>query len=316
MKIYRSLDQIEYNKKTIVSIGMFDGTHRAHREIIRKIVEKAKSIHGRSLVITFDPHPKEVVTGGKRQVDLLSTMNEKTEFFKKHGVDAVFIIPFTYEFSRLTFEEFYLTYIVRGVGVSGVVEGNNHQFGRDREAGMSQVVALGHKYDFTVETLPLMKEGDNVISSSTVRDFLRIGNIPVANRIQGFEYCFSGTVVRGHGRGKKLGYPTANIRLEEPKKLIPKIGVYAVHILVRGTWYNGMMSIGFNPTFSDVHERTTEVNIFDFDMDIYDDVVTVRCIERTRDEMKFNSVDELVAEMGRDKDYTQSILKNYKLINQ
>jgi len=316
MKIFRSLDQIEYSKKTIVSIGMFDGTHRAHREIINKIVEKAKAINGRSLVVTFDPHPKEVVTGGKRQVDLLSTMNEKMSFFVKNHVDAVFIIPFTYEFSRLTFEEFYLKYIIHGVGISGVVEGNNHQFGRDREAGMNQVIELGKQYDFTVETIPLLKDGDNVISSSTVRDFLRIGNIPVANRIQGFEYSFTGTVVRGHGRGKKLGYPTANIRLEEPKKLIPKIGVYAVHILVRGVWYNGMMSIGYNPTFDDVHERTTEVNIFDFDMDIYDDVVTVRCIERTRDEMKFNSVDELIAEMGRDKSQTKMILKKYKLINQ
>ena len=316
MKIFRSLDQIEYNKKTIVSIGMFDGTHRAHQEIINNIVEKAKAINGRSLVVTFDPHPKEVVTSGKRQVDLLSTVNEKMTFFEKNHVDAVFIIPFTYDFSRLTFEEFYLKYIIHGVGISGVVEGNNHQFGRDREAGMNQVSELGKQYDFSVETIPLLKEGENVISSSTVRDFLRIGNIPIANRILGFEYCFTGTVVRGHGRGKKLGYPTANIRLEEPKKLIPKIGVYAVHILVRGIWYDGMMSIGDNPTFDDVHERTTEVNIFDFDMDIYDDVVTVRCIERTRDEMKFNSVDDLITEMGRDKSQTKLILKKYKLINQ
>jgi riboflavin kinase/FMN adenylyltransferase len=316
MQVYRSLDQVEYNKKSAISIGMFDGTHRAHREIINKIVEKAKAIDGRSVVVTFDPHPKEIVSGGKRQIDLLSTLNEKMTFFEKHRVDTVFIIPFTYEFSRLTFKEFYLKYIIHGIGVSGVVEGYNHQFGRDREAGMNQVVELGLQYDFTVEAIPLMKEGENVISSSTVRDLLRIGNIPLANRIQGFEYNFTGTVVRGHGRGKKLGYPTANIRLEESKKLIPKIGVYAVHIMVRNTWYEGMMSIGYNPTFDDVHERTTEVNIFDFDMDIYDDIVTVRCIERTRDEMKFTSVDELVEEMGRDKEQTKLILKKYKLINQ
>lgn len=316
MQIYRSLEQVGYNKKSAVTIGMFDGTHRAHRAIINKIVEKAKAIDGRSVVVTFDPHPKEIVSGGKRQIDLLSTLNEKLTFFEKKQVDAVLIIPFTYEFSRLTFKEFYLKYIIHGIGVSGVVEGHNHQFGRDREAGMNQVMDLGAEYDFTVEAIPLMQEGENVISSSTVRDLLRIGNIPLANRIQGFEYNFTGMVVRGHGRGKKLGYPTANIRLEEPKKLIPKIGVYAVHIKVRNRWYDGMMSIGYNPTFDDVHERTTEVNIFDFDMDIYDDIVTVRCIERTRDEMKFTSVDALVLEMGRDKEQTKLILKNYTLINQ
>jgi riboflavin kinase/FMN adenylyltransferase len=154
-----------------------------------------------------------------------------------------------------------------------------------------------------------------MVSSSTVRGLLANGDIPTANFLLGYEYTFSGIVVRGHGRGKKLGYPTANIKIADPSKLIPKIGVYAVRILVRGRWYDGMMSIGYNPTFDDVHEMTTEVNIFEFDMDIYDDTVTVRCIERTRNEMKFNDVAELVAEMGRDKIQTQMILKNYTLIN-
>ncbi|MBI2429290.1 MAG: bifunctional riboflavin kinase/FAD synthetase [Ignavibacteriales bacterium] len=316
MQIYRSLQEVSYNKNSVLSIGMFDGVHRAHQEILKQIVEKAKAIRGRSVVITFDPHPKEIVSGGKKNVELLSTLNEKLYIFEKYGVDVVFIIPFTFEFSRLSFQEFYSKYVINGVGVAAVVEGFNHQFGRDREAGMNQIVEMGRVHNFSVEALSMMKEGDAVISSSTIRNLLNEGNIPLANAILGYEYSFTGTVVRGHGRGKKLGYPTANINLETPKKLVPKIGVYAVHILVRKEWYQGMMSIGFNPTFDDVHERTTEVNIFDFDMDIYDDVVTVKCIERTRNEMKFTSVDELVAEMGKDKIRTQQILKNYNLINQ
>lgn len=316
MLIWRSLHEVTYNKKSVVSIGMFDGVHRAHQEILKQIVEKASTIQGRSVVITFDPHPKEIVSGGKKNIELLSTANEKQYFFEKYGVDVVFIIPFTFEFSRLSFQEFYSKYIINGVGVAAIVEGFNHQFGRDREGGMNQIVELGRMHNFSVEALSLMKEGDAVISSSTIRNLLNEGNIPLANAVLGYEYSFTGTVVRGHGRGKKLGYPTANIKLDTPKKLIPKIGVYAVHILARKKWYWGMMSIGFNPTFDDVHERTTEVNIFDFDMDIYDDIVTVRCIERTRDEMKFTSVDDLVAEMGRDKVRTRQILKNYKLINQ
>lgn len=316
MQIYRSLPEVVYNKSSVLSIGMFDGLHRAHQEILMHVVKKAKMIQGRSVIVTFEPHPKEIVSQGKKKVELLSTLDEKLAFFEKFGIDAVFIIPFTFEFSRLSFTEFYSQYIINGIGIAAVIEGHNHQFGRDREGGIEQVVELGKEHNFSVEALPLMKEGDAVISSSTIRQLLHDGNIPVANKILGYEYSFTGTVVRGHGRGKKLGYPTANIKLDTPKKLVPKIGVYAVHIRVRGNWYRGMMSIGFNPTFDDVHERTTEVNIFDFDMDIYDDVVTVRCIERTRDEMKFSSVDDLVAEMGRDKVRTQQILNTYTLLNQ
>ena len=316
MQICRSFQEVTYNKNSVLSIGMFDGVHRAHQEILRQITEKSKAMQGRSVIITFDPHPKEIVSGGKKNVELLSTLDEKLHVFEKYGVDVVFIIPFTFEFSRLSFQEFYSKYVINGVGVAAVVEGFNHQFGRDREGGMSQIVELGRVHNFSVEALSLMKEGNAVISSSTIRKFLNEGNVPMANAVLGYEYSFSGTVVRGHGRGKKLGYPTANIKLDTPKKLVPKIGVYAVYILVRKKWYQGMMSIGFNPTFDDVHERATEVNIFDFDMDIYDDVVTVKCIERTRDEMKFASVNDLVTEMGMDKMRTQQILKNYKQINQ
>lgn len=312
----RSLGEISHNKNSIISVGMFDGVHRAHRAIINRVVEKAKISDGRSVIVTFDPHPKEIVAQGKVNIELLSTLQEKLEVFEKFGVGTVFIIPFTVEFSRLSFQQFYLTYLINGIGVSEVIEGFNHQFGRNREGGMNQVAELGRQHRFSVEAMPLMKEGEAAISSSTVRGLLHEGNIPFANKILGYEYHFTGTVVRGHGRGKKLGYPTANIRLDNPKKLVPKIGVYAVRILVRGIWYDGMMSIGYNPTFDDVHERTTEVNIFDFDMDIYDDVVTVRCIERTRDEKKFASVDQLITEMANDKITTQKILKNYKYINQ
>jgi riboflavin kinase/FMN adenylyltransferase len=316
MHIYRSLPEVVFNKNSVLSIGMFDGLHRAHQEILSHVVKRAEAIQGRSVIVTFEPHPKEIVSQGKNNVELLSTLNEKLSFFEKFGIDTVFIIPFTFEFSRLSFTEFYSQYIINGIGVAEVIEGYNHQFGRDREGGMDQIVELGKKHNFSVKALPLIKEGDAIISSSTIRQLLREGNIPTANKILGYEYSFSGVVVRGHGRGKKLGYPTANIKLDTPKKLVPKIGVYAVHIHVRGIWYHGMMSIGFNPTFDDVHERTTEVHIFDFDMDIYDDTVTVRCIERTRDEMKFSSVDDLVAEMGRDKLRTQQILHTYTLLNQ
>ncbi|MFZ4621568.1 MAG: bifunctional riboflavin kinase/FAD synthetase [Bacteroidota bacterium] len=313
--IVRSLDELPFDKNSVVTIGMFDGVHRVHQSIFSAVVEKAKKIAGRSVVVTFDPHPREVVSKGTKSVDLLSTLNEKLQMIERYGVDLVFIIPFTYEFSQLTFGEFYSKYIINGVGVSEVVEGFNHQFGRDREGGMNQIVELGKQHNFSVEAMAMVKDGDVVISSSSVRDSLLSGNIALANRLLGFEYSFTGMVVRGFGRGKQIGYPTANIKLDNPKKLAPQTGIYAVKILVEGVWYGGMMSIGHNPTFGDAQERTTEVNIFDFDKDIYDETVTVQVLDRTRSEKKFDSVDALVKEIDNDKITITKIVKHYKHIS-
>ncbi|MFA5833075.1 MAG: bifunctional riboflavin kinase/FAD synthetase [Bacteroidota bacterium] len=315
MKILRSLEEVKFDKNSVATIGMFDGVHRAHQSIVQKVVEKAKRINGRSVVVMFEPHPKEVVTHGKKIIDLLSTVNEKLQRIEKLGVDEVFIIPFTFEFSRLSFQEFYSKYIINGIGVTEVIEGFNHQFGRDREGGMNQVVELGRAHNFSVEAVAMMKESDVVISSSTVRDALLTGNVSLANRMLGYEYQFSGTVVRGFGRGKQLGYPTANIKLDNPKKLAPQVGIYAVKIEVEGLWYGGMMSIGHNPTFGDAQAQTIEVNIFHFDKDIYDETVTVACIERTRNEKKFDSVDALIKEIDNDKITITKILEQYKHIS-
>jgi riboflavin kinase / FMN adenylyltransferase len=315
MIINRSLTEVVKNKKTALSIGMFDGVHKAHQTIFSKAISTAAEIGGRSFLVTFDPHPREVVAKEPVRVEILTTLEEKLQLFEKYGIDEVFIVPFTYEFSRLSLEEFYSQYIIGAIGVSAVIEGYNHQLGRNREGSMLQVVDLGKKNNFTVETVSMMSDGENSISSSNIRNLLHAGEIRTANVMTGREYSFSGEVVRGYGRGKKLGYPTANILVDNPRKLVPKIGVYAVQILVQGNWFQGMMSIGHNPTFHEIHERTTEVNIFDFDKDIYGENVTVRCIERTRDEMKFLSVDDLVVEMGHDKTTTKQILEHYTLLS-
>ncbi|MFA6468998.1 MAG: bifunctional riboflavin kinase/FAD synthetase [Bacteroidota bacterium] len=315
MIIYRSLEEVQYDKQSVISIGMFDGVHLAHQSIIRQVVEKAGRVKGRSAVVTFEPHPRDVVSHGKKSIGILCTLDEKLQLIEKQGVDAVFVIPFTFDFSRLSFQEFYSTYIINGMGVSEVMEGFNHQFGRDREGGMNQVVELGKQHNFSVEALAMMKVRDVVISSSTIRDALLNGKVSLANSMLGYEYGFSGMVVRGFGRGKQLGYPTANIKLDNPKKIVPQTGIYAVRIQVEGRWYGGMMSIGHNPTFGDSQERTIEVNIFDFDKDIYDETVTVRCIERTRSEKKFNAVDELVSEMGNDKKMITKILEQHNQIS-
>jgi len=314
MKIYRSLQEVPFNGNSVVSIGMFDGVHKAHQQIIKLVVDQAKQRKGRSLLVTFFPHPKEVVSPDKT-IELLSTLKEKEQLFENYEVDSLFIIPFTYEFSRLSLQDFYEKYLIKGSGIAHVIEGSNHHLGRDREGGMTEILEMGKNNKFTVEKLDVMEEGASVISSSSIRNHLHEGSIVEANMMLGYEYSFSGTVVRGYGRGKKMGYPTANIKIDEPKKLIPKIGVYAVRFQVHNKWYDGMMSIGHNPTFHEHHERTTEVNIFDFDEDIYDEYVTVRCVERTRDEKKFETVDDLIIAMRQDKLMTQTILKQKQLFS-
>lgn len=308
MDIVRRLEDIRYEKNSILTIGAFDGVHAAHQEILREVVERAQVLNGRSVVVTFDPHPKEIVGGGERKVALLTTLDEKLARLASLGIDTVFVVPFTYEFSRKTPREFYLEYIINGVGVTEVIEGYNHHFGRDREAGMNDVVQLGDQYNFSVSAVKMMQVDGAPVSSSRVRKAIRDGSMEEANRMLGYEYALSGVIVRGHGRGKALGYPTANIALTDPRKAVPKIGVYAVHATIHGIRYGGMMSVGVLPTFFDTHDRTIEVNIFAFDEDVYDETLTVECIRRTRDEKKFASVSELVTEMGSDKIIIQNIL--------
>jgi riboflavin kinase / FMN adenylyltransferase len=313
MKIVHSLSEISFDKNSVVSIGTFDGVHKAHQCVLEEVVRRAKSISGRSIIVTFEPHPREIVSGDKR-IDILTTFDEKIQLIKKIGIDYILVIPFTYEFSRKTFLEFYTEYIIDGIGVSAVIEGHNHHLGRDRDGSMNQIVELGKRFDFTVEAISLLKIEDIQISSTSIRNLLLEGKVILSNLMFGYEYNFTGQVVRGHGMGRKLGYPTANIKLQDSRKLIPRIGVYAVRIKVKNVWYDGMMSIGKLPTFYDNHDLSTEVNIFEFDQDIYDELVTVQCIDYTRDQLKFQSVDDLINEMNNDKVITQRILKSYTLL--
>lgn len=309
MKIVRSLQEIPFDSKSVVSIGTFDGVHKAHQTILKTLSKRATEISGRSVIITFEPHPREVV-GNDKKIDLLTTFDEKLQLIEKYNIDYVFVIPFSYEFSQKSYLDFYTEYVVNGIGVTSVIEGFNHHLGKNREGGIDQIAELGRKFGFSVETMPLLKNAEHIVSSSTIRKLLLDGNVRIANSLLGYEYNFTGSVVRGHGRGRQLGYPTANIRLNSSKKLIPKVGVYAVKFFVNNVWYNGMMSIGKLPTFYDNHELTTEVNIFNFDEDIYDKTVSVKVIDFIRDQLKFSSVDELIDAMGKDKIATQKILNS------
>ncbi|MGA7160504.1 MAG: riboflavin biosynthesis protein RibF [Bacteroidota bacterium] len=318
MKIVQSLSEITLNKDSVISIGTFDGVHLAHQKIIREVSQRARERNGRSVIVTFNPHPKEVV--GKRErsdgngkpnsVDLLTTHDEKLDLISRLGIDIVFVVPFTYEFSRKSFRDFYVEYIVNGIGVSEVIEGYDHGFGRDREAGLAQLLALGKEFGFSVVAEKQFNVNAELVSSSRIRSLLLQGEVGKANILLGRRFSFSGTVIAGDNRGKSLGFPTANIAVGDPRKLLPANGVYAVKILVEGATHEALMSIGVLPTFYKDHARVCEVFIYDFKQDIYAKTVTVECVQWIRGEKKFFSSEELVKEMNNDKRIGKNIFEN------
>jgi riboflavin kinase/FMN adenylyltransferase len=313
MRIVRDLSGVTLDKNSVATVGTFDGVHLAHQEIIREVVNRARMREGRSVVITFDPHPKEVVASSKGgEVRLLTTMEERIALFERLRIDLLFSVPFTLEFSRLRPREFYERYVVNGVGVSEVVVGYDHMFGRDREAGIGELVKIGQEFDFSVFAVhPFTIEGETV-SSSRIRRALASGDLLRAEKMLGYPYRLSGRVVRGDGRGKMMGFPTANISPDSLRKIVPARGVYVVAADVRGRRQYGMMNVGVRPTVTAGVAETVEVHLFDFSEELYGDTVTVTFLRRLRDERRFANVEELVRQLGQDKEDSLRILAEHR----
>jgi riboflavin kinase/FMN adenylyltransferase len=301
MKVIHSLDEIEKNRNSVVTVGTFDGVHLGHQQILREVTRRARARQGRSVCITFDPHPKEIVGKESRCVDILTTADERIELFEELGVDIVFIIRFTYEFSRQTPREFYGKYLVNGVGISEEVEGYDHMFGRDREGGIEELKKIANEYGFSVIIVPPITVDGEILNSTKIRQLLRDGDIRRATRFLGREYSLAGLVVKGDGRGVALGFPTANIQPISQRKMVPRDGVYFVRAWLENESYYGMMNIGTRPTFETDHKRVIEVNLFDFNRVIYGTRMRVQFLERIRNEVRFASAEELVQRMGLDK---------------
>jgi len=310
MNVVRSFEHLKREKNSVVTVGTFDGVHMAHREIIREVVHRAKMREGRSVVITFDPHPKEVVTSARGAVQLLSTLDERIRLFSGLQIDTLLVIPFTYEFSRKSAREFYTEYVERLVGVSEVVVGYDHTFGRDREAGTADLVTLGRELDFSVFAVhPLTIDGEP-ISSTRIRKTLSGGQVERAERMLGYPYRLEATVVDGDRRGRTIGFPTANLKPLAARKQIPGNGVYLVSVQVTGVQRYGLMNVGVRPTVSDGVNLVLEVHILDFSTDIYGEGVTVTFLRRLRDERKFGSITELIEQIGKDRDRARDLISS------
>ncbi len=298
MIVARSLQEVTHQKETIVTVGTFDGVHAGHQTILRHVGKRAQELHCRSMVVTFDPHPREVV--GRGPVSLLSSLDERVELFSRLGIDETLVLQFTYEFSRQTSREFYEQYVVNGIGVTEVVVGYDHMFGRDREAGVKELEEMGAAIGFAASAVPPVAIDGEIVSSSRIRDDIMRGMVEKAEKMLLRPYSVEGIVVHGDARGKSLGFPTANIRPLFGHKLIPAEGVYCVKVEIGKRSLYGMLNIGVRPTFEAGLKRVIEVHIFDFNETIYDQQIKLLFLKRLRAEKKFASVDDLLAQLKQD----------------
>jgi len=290
----------EYNnKKSVVTIGTFDGVHIGHKKILERIIFNAKELNCESVVLTFFPHPRMVLQDNS-VVQLLNTVDEKTLLLEKTGIDNLIIHPFNQEFSRLTAEEFVKEILVNQLNIRKIIIGYDHRFGRNRTADINDLIVFGKEYGFEVEQISAQEINDNAVSSTKIRNAILEGNITLANNYLGYNYFFSGIVVKGKQLGRTIGFPTANIKINEDYKLIPKNGVYIVKSNYDKKTIFGLMNIGTRPTV-DGTNQTIEVFFLDFDKTIYDESLTIEIIEFIREEQKFDSLNDLKNQINEDK---------------
>jgi len=311
LKIIQSITAFNSSEKTIVTIGTFDGIHIGHQKILKDLIKTAKKEGKKSVLLTFFPHPRMVLQK-ENKILLLNTIKEKSSLLEKMGLDYLIIHPFSREFSRLTALDFVRDILVNKLNTSRLIIGYDHHFGKNREGNIHQLKEYSLLYDFKVEEIPAQDIDDVSVSSTKIRTALKDGNLKTANNYLGYHYMLNGTVVSGKKLGGTIGFPTANIEIKEPYKLIPKTGVYIIRTYINTILYTGMMNIGFNPTVLGKHQ-TIEAHLFDFNEDLYGKEITIEFIYFLREEHKFESVEELVIQLNIDKENAISYLSNNPL---
>lgn len=305
MQVHYGITDIQITAP-VVTMGSFDGVHKGHVQVIGNLKQVAAELGGESVIISFEPHPREVLYPLEKRPGILTTLEEKIGILQAHGVDHLIILPFTEELANLSYSDFVKRILVDRLGIKGLVVGYDHRFGKNREGSFEVLKAIAGEYRFYLEQEHAYEENEVNISSTKIRTALELGNIALVREFLGYDYPISGKVVHGDKIGRTIGFPTANLQLEDERKLLPASGVYAVRVSVDGVMYGGMLNIGVRPTVSRSGIVRLEVNIFDFHSEIYDKTISVFLLARVRGERKFNDVDELSAQLKTDK---QVVLK-------
>ncbi|MCC9072600.1 bifunctional riboflavin kinase/FAD synthetase [Flavobacterium sp. F-65] len=311
MKLFHSINDFQSTKKTILTLGTFDGVHIGHKKILEKITQNTQDGKYESLVLTFFPHPRMVLQE-KSEIKLLNTITEKTKLLENTGIENLVIHPFNESFSRLTAEEFVSSILVDQFHIQKIIIGHDHRFGRNRTADINDLIAFGEQYGFEVEQISAQEIKDVSVSSTKIRNALTEGDMNLANEYLGYEYFLTGTVVKGKQLGRTIGFPTANLKIEEEYKLIPKNGVYIVKSIINEKLVYGMMNIGFNPTVGG-QAQSIEIHFLNFNDDIYDLEIAVSLLHYVREEQKFESVTLLKEQLEKDKKTTLDFTNKLQL---
>ncbi|QNA43229.1 bifunctional riboflavin kinase/FAD synthetase [Lacibacter sediminis] len=308
MKVYRSLQQLPVFTNAVVTIGTFDGVHLGHQQIIRQLCAEAKENGGESVLISFYPHPRKIVQP-ERYIPELTTLEERIELLKQQGLDNLVVVPFNKEFSQQTAQQYIKNFLVDRFHPSLIIIGYDHKFGNNREGDYRLLEKMGEEYQYSVKEIPQQLRNEVIVSSTKIREAIAIGDVEKANQLLGYSYFFRGYVVEGNKLGRKLGYPTANLQIQDADKLVPANGVYAVQAQIEGESgiLKGMMNIGTRPTV-DGTTKTVEVNLFDFEEDIYNRHLKVFVKYHLRNEVKFDGLDKLIEQLHKDKEISISKL--------
>lgn len=308
MKRFNNINEFNCKKSTIITIGTFDGVHLGHQKILKKLNVEAENNGLESSVLTFFPHPRTVLNPNS-SLKLINTIEERISLFKKSKIDNLIVHPFTKEFSELDSEDYVKNILVDQLKAKIVLIGYDHKFGKNRTADINNLKEYGIKYNFEVIEIKAEEINDIAISSTKIRNSIKEGDIQLTNSYLGYEFSFFGKVVKGNSIGKTLGFPTANIKIGTDLKLIPKNGVYLISTIINQKIIFGMMNIGIKPTTNE-NTKSIEVNLFDFNQDLYDTNITIYIKQFLREEIKFDSLNELKLQIEKDKITCNSIINN------
>lgn len=297
MKVFTDIKNINIDKSA-VCVGTFDGLHQGHMVVINKTIEHAKSLNAKSVVFTFWPHPQEIIFPEK-QIYYLNTFQEKIDLFSKAGIDYLVLYPFNKEFSNKSSKEFIKEFLVDELKMKFFVIGYDHQFGKEREGKYEKMISCAKELGFGIERIEQQAVSDEFISSTKIRNLIKLGDLELANQLLGYTYFTSGEVVKGRQIGSSIGFPTANIRIA-PNKIMPKAGVYIVDVLVDGKKIKGIANVGFKPTVEQDKILSLEAHLFDFEDNIYKKNIKVFFYKRIRDEIKFDSIENLKTQIEKD----------------
>jgi riboflavin kinase/FMN adenylyltransferase len=308
LRIFNSINDFASSKKTIVTLGTFDGVHIGHSAILDKICKAAQQENLESVILTFFPHPRLIVSNNY-DIKLLNTIEEKSVLLEKKGIQNFIIHPFDKTFSELSPREFVTQVLVEKLNIQKIIIGHDHKFGKDRAADFNDLINFGKEFGFEVEEISAQQINEVSVSSTKIRNSLLEGNVSLANDYLGYPYVLTGNVVKGNQLGRTIGFPTANVEIPEEYKLIPKNGVYVVTVTIENKIVFGMMNIGVRPTLGE-NKLSIEVHLLNFDKDIYNQKIQVNILKRLRDEQKFESFEALKEQLEVDKQNTIQYFEN------